>query len=167
MDLKDLLPQVSNGEWLRTRTIDEQTHQNMLIRAVKAPIADIIRAPSSSFENLPSLLIASRSIQESGYYIFGGYPPNFITIPGEKPTNVEAIASINQALSVFASLIVLFNHHSLAYPPLLYECSVPTRPRTTHFIFVWVLPLKNGRRELHRSGLRKMKRLWGHMVRYL
>ena len=74
--------------WLRTRTMDgtiEPTHPCILVRAVKAPNADSIRVPSAPLDRSHNFPIASLSINESGYFISGGYLPNFITSRGKGP----------------------------------------------------------------------------------
>jgi hypothetical protein len=105
--------------WLRTRTFPfhGQTYRSMLVRAFKAPNFAFAWHPSARLNRPRRFPIASLSIHESGYFISGGYPPNFITAPGERATHVEAIARINQALLFLASVIVFFAHDSAANLP--------------------------------------------------
>jgi hypothetical protein len=105
--------------WLRTTTIDDPTgptHPSIFVRAVKAPNADSGGVPSARFNRPCHFPIASLSIQESGYFISGGYPPNFITVPGQRPTQAKARSRINQAFWFVAPVIVVFAHDSPAYP---------------------------------------------------
>lgn len=74
--------------WLGTRTVDDPTgptHPSILVRAVKAPNADSVWIPSARLDRPRHFPIASLSIHESGYFISGGYPPNFITPWGKGP----------------------------------------------------------------------------------
>jgi hypothetical protein len=104
----------SGLKWLRTGTIEGQTHSTMLIRALGP---NMKHSPSGLLGTPLRLLIASLSIHESGYFIMGSYPPNFITSWGKRPTNAEAIARINQALPAITPLIIFFGHDSPAYTP--------------------------------------------------
>jgi hypothetical protein len=107
-------------KWLRTRTCySHRSITSMLVRAFEAPRTHFAWPSSARFlEVSHHVPIGSLSILESGYFISGGYPPNLITTLGQRPTPVEAIARINQALwAVGGQLIVFFAHETPAYPP--------------------------------------------------
>jgi hypothetical protein len=74
-------------KWLRTRAFPfhGQTYRSMLVRAFKAPNFAFAWHPSARLNRPRHFPIASLSIHESGYFISGGYPPNFITAPGKGP----------------------------------------------------------------------------------
>jgi hypothetical protein len=66
-------------EWLRTRTNKRrQNLQTILVRALGTRNMNMIRIPPRPFDDKPKIFIKSLPSEGSGYYISGGYPPNFI-----------------------------------------------------------------------------------------
>ena len=97
-------------KWFRTRTNKRQPLQNVFVRALGVQNMDSIRLPSRSPGSPPNLLVKSLPIEESGYYISGSYPPNFISAPGDKPTLSMALSGINKATSIVTPIILFFAH---------------------------------------------------------
>jgi hypothetical protein len=104
--------------WLRTRSKEWRPLQNVFVRSLRAQNIDRTQPPSRSIKSPRNLLIKSFQIEGSSYYISGGYPPNFIAAPGEKPTEPEAVARINKAASIVTPIILFFAHEwSADHPP--------------------------------------------------
>ncbi|KAE9378532.1 HET-domain-containing protein [Stipitochalara longipes BDJ] len=96
--------------WLRTSTNRPVSRRTTFVRTLRIQTSSNFNAGS------PSLVIKSLPIEDSGYYISGGYPPNFIAESREVPNHSEAVARINKAnRTIFP--IVFFSHVSLGCPP--------------------------------------------------
>jgi hypothetical protein len=96
--------------WLRTHTKQWRPLEAILITALRAQNMNTTLLPSRFGEIRSKLLIHSLFIEGSGYYISGGYPPNFIAAPGEIPTHLDALTRINKAIRNVTTTIVFFAH---------------------------------------------------------
>ncbi|PMD63972.1 HET-domain-containing protein [Hyaloscypha bicolor E] len=103
--------------WLRASTRNMEGLEKLFVRALSAQTTDRIQSLPPIIGYRMRVMLKSLPTEGSGYYISGGYPPNFVAAPGEIPTHFEAVSRINMAQGKVAPIIVFFANYSPEYLP--------------------------------------------------